>query len=267
MSSVIAKRPPLRGGGSSRRRSPAALPGMDEHDLYPVHEEDNVPEKGLHEALARYLKGALAAYLPDKWVTGDVCMYWEERNFNQYAAPDVLVIDAPRPRPIPSTYLRWLDPPPLLVAEIGSRSTFVADEGPKLDTYGFLLAVPEYLYYHPDRRDLRLYRWGEQGYQVMPADARGWVHSETLDLWFGVDEDGWLRAYTPAGEPLLSHEETERARQEEARARHEAERARQEEGHARQRAEVRAAAAERRLAEMEAELQRLRGRGDAEGAA
>src|SRR5512136_3128620 len=108
---------------------------IDEHDLYPVHEEDNVPENPIHREQVRYLEGALAAHLPGKWVTGDICMYWEERNFHQYVAPDVLVVDGERPDPLPSTYLRWRDAPVLLVIEIGSKSTFKRDEEPKLETY------------------------------------------------------------------------------------------------------------------------------------
>ncbi len=223
---------------------PPSLP-VDEHDIYPVHEEDNVPEKSLHEYQARYLRGALQARFPDRWVTGDICMYWEERNYHQYAAPDVLVVDAPPPDPLPPVYLRWRDAPALLVIEIGSRSTFVSDEGPKLATYGLDLRVPEYLYYHPDRHDLRFYRLGDRGYEAVMPDARGWVHSETLDLWFGADEAGRIAAYTPAGERLLSHEEEARLRQEEARLRQEA--------------EARLAAAEQRARDLEAELQRLRG--------
>jgi len=223
-------------------------PTVDEHDLYPVHEEDNVPENSQHELQARYLRGALAAYHPDKWVTGNVCMYWEEENYQLYKAPDVLVVDCEPPDPLPATYLRWADPPPLLVIEIGSESTFKRDEGPKLEHYEFDLEVPEYLYYHPDRGEMRFYRLRGAGYEAVPPDERGWVHSEALDVWFGPDKTGWLRIYTPTGERLLSHEEEARARREaEARATEEA-RARRE--------------LERRLAELEAELQRRQARSE-----
>ncbi len=231
----------LTGPIASVRRMPwsqrdAATP-VDEHALYPIHEEDNVPEKPLHEYQVRYLIDALAVYLPDKWVTGDICMYWEERNFHQYAAPDVLVVDCEPPDPMPDVHLRWADPPALFVAEVGSKSTFRRDEGPKLEIYGLDLKVPEYLYFHPTRNQLTLYRLGESGYESVSPDARGWVFSQELNLWFGRDEKGFLRIYTPTGEMLLSHEEEARARCE---------------------AEARAAAAEQRLAEMEAELQRIR---------
>jgi Uma2 family endonuclease len=220
MNDVTAIRPvPLR-RPKWRPIAPSRPTVVDEHDLYPIHEEDNVAEKPLHREQVRYLEGALAACRPDKWVTGNLCMYWEERNFHLFAAPDVLVVDCEPPDPLPGVYLRWADAPPLLVIEVGSKSTFVRDEGPKLETYELDLEVPEYLYYHPTRHDLRFHRLGESGYEVVPPEGRGWVHSETLDVWFGVDETGWLRVYTPAGERLLGHEEAERARQEaEARAR------------------------------------------------
>jgi len=239
---------------------PAGPPGpaeVEEQDLYPVHEEDNVPEKSPHELQTRYLRDALGSY-SGKWVTGNLCMYWEEGNYQDYAAPDVLVVDCAPPDPLPGWYLRWADAPPLLVAEIGSKSTFVQDEEPKLWTYGFNLSVPEYLYYHPDRRDLRFHRLGEGGYEEVRPDERGWVHSETLDVWFGVEETGWLRVYTPAGERLLSHEEAERARQEaEAWAAAEVQARSEAEARARE-AEERAAAEAQARAEAEAELERLR---------
>lgn len=205
-----------------RPHPPRTGPVVDEHDLYPVHEEDNVPEKPLHEIISRYLRYALDAYLPSRWVTGDICMYWDPQDKQTYAAPDVLVVDSVPPDPLPSNYLRWQDPPALLVAEIGSKSTFLRDEGPKPAIYGWHLGVPEYLYYHPDRRELHLYRLNGTGYrEVDPVDGR--VYSETLGVWFGADETGRLWVYTPGGERLLTHEETERARQEaEARARQEA---------------------------------------------
>ena len=240
--------PPL--GRRPSRRS--GDPAVDEHDLYPVHEEDNVPEKPLHELQAGYLKYALRAHFPDKWVTGDVCMYWEQGNKRLYAAPDVLVVGAPPPDPMPPVHLKWSDPPALLVAEVGSKSTFLRDEGPKLATYGWNLAVPEYLYYHPDRHELHLYQLEDSSYREVPRDARGWVHSEVLDVWFGVDDAGWLRVYTPEGEALLTHEESERARREADRARREAEARAHEEAEAR-------AGVEQRVAELEERLRRLGG--------
>src|SRR3989304_3311978 len=117
-------RSPPRAGQPRRCFDPSAA-ALAEHDRYPIHEEDNVPENPTHERIARYLKDALGAYLPDMWVTGDVCMYWEPENMKRYAAPDGLVVDAPPPDPMPSVYLKWSAPPALFVAEVGSKSTFL----------------------------------------------------------------------------------------------------------------------------------------------
>lgn len=232
------------------KRRPGGAAAVDDHAFYPIHEEDNVPENPLHERLARYLKDALDAFLPEKWVTGDVCMYWEPGNRRDYAAPDVLVTEGPAPDPVPPVYLRWKDAAPLLVIEVGSRSTFVRDTGPRLAVYAWYLAVPEYLYYHPERREIHLYRLEEGGYREVLPDAAGRVCSERLGVCFGADEKGLLWAYTPAGERLLSHDESEQARRAAEQAHREAE------ARARREAEARAAA-ERRVAELEEKLRRL----------
>ena len=251
-----------------RRRSPryGRAAARDEHDRYPVHEEDSLPETPVHERIARYLRNALGAHLAEKWVTGDVCMYWERGNTQLYAAPDVLVVSGPAPDPVTPVYLRWRDAPPLLVADVGLRSPLVQDEGPKLATYGWHLSVPEYLYYHPDRRELHLYRLTEGVYRDALPDAHGRVRSEVLDVWFGVDDAGELRVYTSAGDVLLTHEESEQARREAEQARREAEQARRDaEARAQREAEARADL-EQRLAQMEETLRREREhRGDKAG--
>jgi hypothetical protein len=95
-------------------------------------------------------------------------------------------------------------------------------------------------------------------------DPDGRFISEQLGLAFGGDAEGFLRAYAPGGEILLTHEEAERARREAESARQAAERRaaaaeRRASDEAMRRAEL-----EQRLAEMAAELEQLRGRGSAD---
>jgi hypothetical protein len=118
--------------------SVAVLP-RDEHDLYLVHEEDSVPEIPAQYRQSRYLTGAVQARHPDLWATGETCLYWEKDNTRDYAAPDIAVIGCPPPDVPPQVWLMWLDPPLLFVREIGSKSTFHVDTGPKLDLYARLL--------------------------------------------------------------------------------------------------------------------------------
>jgi Uma2 family endonuclease len=227
----------------------------DEHELYPVHEEDSVPEKPAHERQVRYLRDALEARLPECWVTGEICMYWEERAFNRYVAPDVLVVGHPAIEEPKDVYLAWTDGPALLVVEIGSKSTFREDEGPKVERYLLDLNVSEYIYYHPHRnarrRSLRMWRLEGEDVVDVPTPGDGRFHSQALDLDFGLDEDGFLRIYDPGGQVLLGAvEEHARAEQERARAEQERQRADQERHRAEQERQ--------RVSALELELQRLR---------
>jgi Uma2 family endonuclease len=202
----------------------------DEHDLYPVHEEDSVPETPRHFWQVRDLAGVLQIHRPQVWVTGDTCLYWERGNTKRYVAPDIAVIACSPPADPKTVYLAWHDPPLVFVVEVGSRSTIVADTGPKVATFERSLKVPEYLYADPPRGDLRLWRMVEGTYHTVAPDERGRLWSAQLELWFGYDAEGELRAYDAAGELLLNHDEERQRRLD----------------------------AERRLAAMAEELDRLR---------
>ncbi|MCP4663184.1 MAG: Uma2 family endonuclease [bacterium] len=98
------------------------------------------------------------------------------------------------------------------------------------------------------------YRLDGQGcYQPIKADSQGRLRLSTVGLIVGPDAGGWglevLDAHS--GERLLTGDEAEAARQREAAARQVAEAARQREAAARQ-------VAEQRVAELEAELERLK---------
>jgi Uma2 family endonuclease len=202
---------------------------VDEHTLYPVHEEDSVPENPDHEYQTRYLRDALSARLPQHWVTGEICMYWERDARERYVAPDVLVVEGTREQNPHPVYLAWSDSPALLVIEVGSVSTFRKDEGPKVDRYLRDLGVREYLYCHALRERLRMWRLeGGSPVEVM-TNEQGRVVSRELDLEFGLDADRFLRIYERDGRALLTHEEEHhRAEQEHRRAEQERARAEQE---------------------------------------
>ena len=56
----------------------------DEHDLYPCHEEDSVPQGDPHFWQVHYLGGAIQARRPDRRVTCDICHYWEPGSKKRY---------------------------------------------------------------------------------------------------------------------------------------------------------------------------------------
>ena len=184
-------------------------------------------------------------------IAGDVFIYYMEGNPRLTVAPDCFVvigvgIDGMESLERNDTYLLWeVGKAPDFVLEIGSPSTWRNDLGSKRDLYASL-GVGEYWMFDPSGGEhygfaLRGERLVGGEYQLleMREDADGGVsgYSPTLNLEFHWEE-GRLRLYDPVEERWLQNM-TEMA--EEA----ETERAARE-------------SAEARLAEMEAELRRLR---------
>jgi len=109
---------------------------VDERDRYPIHEEDNVPEIEAHEAQVRYCRDALKAHFPDRYVGGNLCIYWERGNTRHYIAPDVFVAAGELAKPKPRVYLLWEDPPVRFVLEVISRETTRQGEKNRASTGG-----------------------------------------------------------------------------------------------------------------------------------
>jgi hypothetical protein len=158
----------------------------------------------------------------------------------------------------------------------------------KVEHYG-RAGIAEYLIVDSKRRDRRFrllgYRLDGSGwYQPIEPDAEGRLLSETTGLWFQASPDGGrvLISEYPSGRPLLTREEevilrkaaeerawieaeAHKAAEERARIEAEARRVAEErawraEERVRREAEAREAA-EGKVARLQAELDRLRGRG------
>lgn len=179
----------------------------NERMLYPVREDCHVTQGPPHYWQCVYLTDALQTFLPDRWVVGDMCLYWEPGNFQKFAAPDVAVIDSPPPDRLPSVYLAWSDPPLLFAAEVASPKDTEESLGFRLDVLRHRLRVPEYLLVEPGLGNLRLWRARDADYSPVFRDALGKIHSEQLGVDFGYDDSGFLRIYTAQGGMLLTHAE------------------------------------------------------------
>jgi Uma2 family endonuclease len=232
---------------------------VDDQEYYPLHEEDDVPETPPHEAAVRYARDAIAARFPDWFVTGDVCVYWERGNTKDYRAPDLFVVREPLTEPVTRVYQLWKQPPgpPLrggapFALEVGSRTTFRQDVGPKVKIYQDHVKAAEYAHVDLDHQRKRLWRLGPAGYREIKPEAGtrrrrvGRLRSMELGLEYDLEE-GLLRVYTLDGERLRSHEESEQQlKATEQRLEQEARR--------RQEAEEHAAELARQLAELQARL-------------
>ena len=260
--------------------------------FYPETDSMPLPDGEFQAPLYIRIVGTLRVHfrnVPGARVNGDTFLYYIEGNPRRSVSPDCYVVFGLSEAAQHSlslegnnTYLLWeVGKPPDFILEIGSPSTASADLGRKRDLYAEL-GVGEYWRYDATGGDF----YGEPlvGEVLVDDEYRPitlrherdggiWSHSDVLnlDLWY---EDGDLRFWDPvAGRWLLTHEEEQTGRMEEqagriaadARAEQEwasrvaADARAEQERAGRIAAEDRAAAAESRLAELEAELRRLRG--------
>jgi Uma2 family endonuclease len=232
---------------------------VDDRSLYPIHEEDDVPEIPRHELEVRNLLDVLAYRFPDRFVTGNACIYWIPGDFQLYYAPDAFVAAGPPAEPDPRVYHIWQDPPIAFVAEVKSRSITEAQREHNFRICEQVLCIPELLEFDPDELLLRMWRLAAQGYETVEPGTNGRLRSRELELEFGLDEEGRLRVCTPDGDVLRFYKEAERDRElaearatEESRQREAAEARAAEEARQRAVAEARAAEEARQRAVAEA---------------
>ena len=231
--------------------------------VYP--ETDGMPLPDGETQAPQYIKvvGTIRVHvrnIPGARANGNTMLYYVEGNPRIFVSPDCYVVLNLSERQLESiernnVYLLWeVGKAPDFVLEIGSKSTYGVDLGRKRDLYAEL-GVREYWRYDPTGGEF----YGEPlmggrlvdgeyrpiALQHESDDARTWGHSEVLnlDLWW---DDGELRFWDPVAERWLLNHEEEKDRADAAQTRADTEM-------------LARLDAETRVAELEAEIRRLRG--------
>jgi len=204
------------------------------------------------------------------YVASDLLVYYVEGVPRKFVVPDDFVVldcDPDRRR----VFKTWEEGRvPDVVFEVTSRSTRREDESFKPQVYE-QLGVREYFLYDPSSEylhpALQGYRHrGREGFVAIGADPGGGLASETLGIVLQLDHEQLVMCDRETGAALMTEAEAERAAKEAERAAKETERAAKETERAAKEAEraarevERAAreAAEARIAELQAELDRIR---------
>ena len=230
--------------------------------VYPETDGMPLPDGEFQSPLFRRIVGDLDDRyrdVPGAKVNGNTIIYFVEGNPRRSVSPDCYVALGLSPEALESiernnAYLLWeVGKAPDFVLEIGSGSTADADLGHKRELYAEL-GVLEYWRY--DATGGEFYGEALVGERLVDGeyrrielrhepDGRVWSHSEVLnlDIWWMEDD---LRFWNPVDGHWLLRPDEERAGRLAAEARAEAERERAE-------------TAESHVAELEAELRRLRG--------
>ena len=234
--------------------------------FYPESDGMPLPDGEFQAPLYREVLSIFEMYYEDSpgtHVNGNTFLYYEEGNPRRSVSPDCYVVFDISMESIEryNTYRVWeMGKPPDFVLEIGSPSTATTDLVAKRELYA-QMGIEEYWRFDSTGGDF--YREPLVGEHLVDGEYRrlelerepgGLVRSHSPVL--GLDlcwDDGHLRAYDPATDKWLpsSRDIFDLAKEERA-ARQSAEALANEERAARQLAEA-------RLAEMEAELRRLRG--------
>ncbi len=178
----------------------------------------------------------------DFFAGGNMFVYYslqQVRN-QDYKGPDFFVVkgvDGTRIRP---SWIVWQEGGryPDVIIELLSPTTAAEDLGAKKDLYEQVFKTSEYFCVDPADHTLQGWQLEKSQYIPLVPDERGWLWSESLQVWLGFREgrfqgtlDNWLRFFDPSGTLVLTSEEVaeaERARAEAERARAEAERTRAE---------------------------------------
>jgi Uma2 family endonuclease len=220
------------------------VPLTPEDVLHP-QEEDHVTQNDVHYRIVTYLynvlRGLLAA-TADAVVLSDMLVKWNHPEIRGHG-PDIAVFFGVRERkPWRSFNVAEEDARPALIIEVTSPATRSADLVDKLEHYD-LVGVPLYVIVDVVLRKEQIivrlfgYRQGEPTYTVVAPDERGRIKLAPLNVWLAV-EDQAVVCYDEHDAPLPDYAEALAALAAETAAR---------------------AAAEQRIAELEAKLHRLRG--------
>jgi len=240
-------------------------------DLLDPQLGDQVTQSDKHFELVNWLFRLLKRHFDsreDIKVTGDLKMIWGIPKLRE-PSPDVAIIPKIRDKrkERESFNVQQEGTRPCLIIEVVSSKdaeTRRNDYEKKVEIYE-RAGIPEYLICDPPTRftkDLLLltgYYLGRDGkYRRIEPDERGFLHSETTDLLFGIAEDRRTLLVIDAitGERLLADEEATQEAEEWARAAEK--RARAAEERAQSEIETREAMAAE-LARVRAELDRLKG--------
>jgi len=191
---------------------------MDERDLYPGYAADFTPETQAHEVQVRYLRDALTVLVRGQFeVSGNQVLLGWDGERAVYAAPDVMVFyhevrgiiplpPNPHPNPHPMEQGRRFE---LAIDVSGRRATPNLDvswEPSDLVCFG----VGAYLYYDLESRTVAVWRLVDRTPIPVQENPNGRYYLADLDMAFGVDRDGFLRAYGMDGQEMPRYEESVR---------------------------------------------------------
>jgi len=237
---------------------------------YPTEDDEPMSATEFHGRQISTLSTMLISFFgvdQQVYVGTDSFIYYQEGDISKSVAPDVYVVRGVDSIPARRSFYTWAEGAvPIVAFEFLSESTKKRDREDKPKLYLQEIGMKEYFIHQPSPDypfEFRGWRRTEDGKIIeIEPDKRGWLFSETLNLWFlvedQIDKVRLMRPYQPNGEPIPTRQELIDQSTTEADARRQAVAKAQLETEARQQAEARARAEAQARIELEAEIERLR---------
>jgi Uma2 family endonuclease len=134
--------------------------------------------------------------LDDFYAGGDMFIYFnlEQLKTRDFRGPDFFYVKGVPRRPLRKYWATWDEGGrfPDVIMELLSPSTAATDRTIKKDIYERVFRTPEYFLYDPDAEQLQGFQLdGQQRYQPIQPNERGWLWSGRLGGWIGK----WQGAY------------------------------------------------------------------------
>jgi Uma2 family endonuclease len=146
----------------------------------------------------------------DFFAAGNLTIYYSLKQLKSedFRGPDLFVVLNTERRPRKS-WVVWEEEGkyPNVIVELLSNTTAKTDRGLKKQIYQDTFRTPEYFWFDPNNLEFRGFVLVRGQYQDIQPDERGWMWSDQLHLFLGIEEDS-LRFFTPAGELVLSPTES-----------------------------------------------------------
>lgn len=161
----------------------------------------------------------------DFYASGNITIYYSprQRKSEDFRGPDFFVVLGTE-RKTRKSWVVWEEGGnyPNVIIELLSDSTAATDKGLKKEIYQNTFRTPEYFWFDPNNLEFAGFMLVGGKYQPLSPNTQGWLWSQQLELYLGVDGDK-LRFFTAEGELVptpeeVAEQETQRAEQEKQRA-------------------------------------------------
>ncbi|HEY9802563.1 MAG TPA: Uma2 family endonuclease [Leptolyngbyaceae cyanobacterium] len=177
-----------------------------------IYSDEPPLESDLHREQIELLIRLIKSFWRDRqdfYATGNLTIYFSpnQKKSEEFRGPDFFVVLDTEKKDRKS-WVVWQEDGkyPNIIIELLSNSTAAVDRGLKKQIYQNTFRTPDYFWFDPNTLELQGFHIVDGQYQPIEANSAGWLWSQQLQLYLGI-EGRKLRFFTPDGNLVLLPEE------------------------------------------------------------